>query len=169
MDVTPTSLTTSYDYDFLNFSYFATETEEISDEYFTPAFVADALADFPDYPVEWEEDWLGWGSSGGWQSWFSPNFGFWIADRSLSPSGETIAISRMKYKFTASPSAPTTLKWYVTFIPEDDPETPTTDESATVEIFSEHTWAMNPDDTESPEFEIDPSGTERNGYYNIGS
>ena len=164
---TPTSVSTSYHYAALNHSYTATVTNEITDEYLTNAFVADTIADFPDYPSTWENDWLGWGSTDGWQSWFSPDFGIWVAERDLSSTGENLAMSRMKYQFHASPSAPRTLKWSELFVPHDDPATPDTDESAAVEILRECTWAMNPGETESPEFEIDPSGDERNGYYTV--
>ncbi len=165
------------------YSHSSQGTKVLSEEFTTEAHIADVIHDLPDYPDEWDEDWYGWGyydwgyygwdaywGYGGW--WYGYGYdwnGWWVADRHLSSDERSFSLSKMTYKFHASPSASHTLKWYEIFIPDDDPATTEVDESLQIEIVRKRTWALSGSENESPEYEIDPLAEQpqRNGYYSI--
>jgi len=165
-----------------NSSYTSEATVKLTEEYATDAFRTDVIHDMPDYPDDWTENWYGWGyynwgyygydsywGYGGWWYGGYPYYGWWAAERHLNASETSYSVSKMKYKFKASPSAPYTMKWNEVFVPDDDLSTPDVDESKQIQIVRERSWQMGGGQNESPEYEIDPS-TEpagRNGYYTI--
>ena len=168
---------------FAGFSYPGKNVESLilSQEYDTPTMIADTINDLPDYPVNWTNNYYGWGYYdwgywdysywgywGNWSTWGYPWYGWWMAEQHLSGLDDSYEISKMTYKLHANPSAPETLTWYEVFVPDDDPSTPNVDESKQIVILNTRTWNIIEGQIESPEYEIDPSKDQRrNGYYTI--
>jgi hypothetical protein len=152
----------------------------LSQEYVTSTFLADVINDLPDYPIDWNNNYYGWdyydwgyygydywGYWGGWYAYGYPWYGWWVADRQLSSDETSFEISKIQYKFTANPSAPTTIKWYDVFVPYD-PSNPDPNQSQNIKIVAEHTWTLGPEQNECPQYEIDPSTrNDGNGYYTL--
>ena len=69
--------------------------------------------DLADYQDDWIEDYWGWGTWGIDDEWYygfgNNGYGWEAADWNLSASEDSLSISKFKYKFTANPSAPTTI------------------------------------------------------------
>jgi hypothetical protein len=57
---------------------------------------------------------------------------------------------------SSNPAAPTTLKWYEIFVPENDPDTPQ-NESDNRKVIRACTWAAPAGGGETPEYTIDPT------------
>jgi hypothetical protein len=178
---TPTSKT--YSYTSGSTQYQGTQT--LSGEYSTEALIATTIAHMSDYPPEWTEDYWGWGyydwgywgpyDYWGYDNWYY-NYGYgyywwgWgTAQWNLSTDEAQLSTSKFKYKFSANPSAPTTMRWAEIFVPYDDYNTPDVNESLDIEVVTERTWQLTGSENESPEFEIDPTQnpSSRNGYYTI--
>ena len=146
----------------------------LSQEYATDDFVTDVLNDLPDYPEEWDADFMWWSTYGWgysmWGAWYPdyPGSGWLLAERDLSVNEDRFAIGKVTYKFTANPSANKTVHWYEVFVPEDDPSTEDVDESTQVEILAERTWTLTGGQNESEEYEIAEAVDDpREGHYTI--
>jgi hypothetical protein len=121
----------------------------LSDEYTTQDLISDTISNLPDYNGKWDSAFMSA-----------------LAVRSLSKDEATFTVSKVKYRITANPSAPFTLKWCEVFIPEDDPNTDQ-DESLNVKIVAERSWTLGAGNNSS-EYEITDALTEeRNGIYQI--
>ena len=173
ISTTQTEIKYSYSPSGGNVAYSSEGTDTLSEEYSTDAFIADTINELADYQDKWIQDYWGWGTWGineGWYYGNGTNGSSWeAAEWSLSATEDSFSTSKFKYKFTANPSAPTTMRWAEIFIPEDDEDTLEIDESKKIEIIAERTWELTGSENESPEFEIDPTTTppSRNGHYNI--
>lgn len=166
---TQTSRSFLYQHTLGNYSETSVASESLSSEYTDTAFMADVMADLPDWPEQWEGNWWGWGWYGwGWWGWQGyPWYGWWTAGRDLQPEENLFSIHRMQYRFTASPSIPFTFEWMEVFIPEDDAATPE-NESESPKVVSNRSWEAPAEGGESPVFEVDPSQREDgDGYYYI--
>ncbi|MDX2081720.1 MAG: fibronectin type III domain-containing protein [Terrimicrobiaceae bacterium] len=160
-------------------------SETLTDEYETSAFIADLIADMPDYPEAWQENYYGWGyyhwgywgpsDYWGYEDWYYPQgngyqwWGWSTAQWNLSTDETSFSTGKFKYKFSANPSGPTTMRWVEIFVPYDDANTPEINESLDIEVVAERSWQLTVSENESPEFEIDPTQNPptRNGYYTI--
>lgn len=158
-------------------------TQTLSGEYTTEALIATTIAHMSDYPPEWTEDYWGWGYYNwgywgpydywGYDDWYYGYGYYWwgwgTAQWSLSSDENSFSTGKFKYKFSANPSAPTTMRWAEIFVPYDDYDTPEINESLDIEVVAERTWQLTGSENESPEFEIDPTQNppSRNGYYTI--
>jgi hypothetical protein len=131
----------------------------LTKEYTTEEFVQNVINDMPDYPSEWPVYWDGYGYKDTW-------YGRSMAWRSLNKTEDFFELCKAKYRYKIGPSAASSLRWMEIFVPEDDPTTADIDESKKIEILRERTWKFSEGETESPEFEIDPTTEQRgNGFY----
>ncbi len=164
---------TSFSGGYNNYASSSQGTHTLTDEYTTAAFVADTIENVPDYQDEWIEDYWGWGTWNPGDEWYygygTNGYGWEAAAWNLSATESSLSISKFKYKFTANPSAPTTIRWVEIFVPDDNEDTIDIDESQQIEIIAERTWNLTASENESPEFEIDPTATppSRNGHFDI--
>jgi hypothetical protein len=160
-------------------------TRTLSGEYSTEALIATTIAHMSDYQTEWIEDYWGWGyyswgywgpydywGYDDWYYYYGQSYYWWgwgTAQWNLSTDEASFSTGKFKYKFSANPSAPTTMRWAEIFVPYDDFNTLEINESLDIEVVAERTWQLTGSENESPEFEIDPTQNPptRNGYYTI--
>jgi hypothetical protein len=164
-EATPTRIDYHYDSESTHESSRSTTTDtasdELSNEYETDAFIADTVNDLPDWPLNFWDNYYGWGSyPWGWYNyWDYAWYGWWQAGRNLSPSEESFWIRKAQYQFQASPSVPYQLKWYEIFVPEDNAATTEVDESQKQKVVKSYAKTAGPEPQSFPEepAEIDPS------------
>lgn len=158
-------------------------TQILSSQYTTSALISTAFMHISDYLPNWTEDYWGWGyydwgywgpyDYWGYDDWYydygSSWRGWYAAHWSLDDDEAIFTAGRFKYKLSANPSAPFTMRWAEIFVPHDDYDTPGIDESLDIQVVATRTWLMNGSGNDSPEFEIDPEqhSPSRNGYYTI--
>ena len=127
-----------------------TYRQTLSEEYSTTAFIADVEASYGEYP-----------------DWGTPNYGYYMAERSLTKDENGYFISKAKYKMLAnsSGSAAGPIKWAEIFVEDYNSDAPLSEKDRT-KVRRVRSWSPA-GASESSEYEMDGAAESKNGHYYI--